>query len=168
MHGPKTGRISASIALCTMAISTAASAAGFTPNGEQHWVAVAQSLVDASNAGNTEQMGNICQGVTIMGGGSEIRKESTEVPRWAVDAHFQTCIAFNSVSSRERGRGKFMSSTNPCKQLKQAVDDLSKTQMGVDPDDVVAVAGKLKAALTSLASDYKDAKSCKLAKVGLF
>lgn len=150
-----------------LAMTPAASpAAGFTPEGASHWIAVAHALADASNAG-TDQMGAACKGVSIMGGGSEIRKESSQVPKWAVMAHFDTCIAFNSLASRERGKG-FMSSTNPCKNLKAAVDELGKAQQGVDPDDVVAAASQLKTTLQSLAGDFKDAKTCKFGKVGLF
>lgn len=144
----------------------AAQAARFTPEGQAHWLAVAHALIDASN-GTTDQMGAACRGVTIMGGGSEIRMESSQVPRWAVMAHFQTCIGFNSVSSRERGKG-FMQSTNPCTNIKIAVDELGKAKPGVDPDEVVAMAGQLKATLTSLMGDYKDAKTCKFRNVGLF
>lgn len=153
------------VALGLTVAPTAASAAGFTPEGQQHWLSVAHALIDASS-GTTDQMGAVCKGVTIMGGGSEIRKESTQVPGWAVQAHFQTCIAFNSVSTREHGKG-FMQSTNPCKQLKTAVDELGKAKPGVDPDDVVTVAGQLRAALSSLAGDFKDAKTCKFRTVGL-
>ena len=158
--------LSACVALCAAAMPTAGIAAGFTPEGRQHWIAVAHALNDAANKG-TDEMGAACTGVSIMGGGSEIRHEYSQVPKWAVSAHFQTCIAYQSVASRERGKG-FMKSTNPCKQLKVAVEELGKAQAGVDPDDVVAVAGQLRTTLQSLAGDYKDAKTCKFAVVGLF
>jgi hypothetical protein len=157
--------VAAALGLATS--PTVSLAAGFTPEGASHWVSVAHALVDASNAG-TEQMGTACKGVSIMGGGSEIRKESSQVPKWAVMAHFDTCIAFNSLASRERGKGGFMSSTRPCKNLKAAVDELGKAQQGVDPDDVVAAASQLRTTLQSLVGDFKDAKTCKFGKVGLF
>lgn len=141
--------------------ATPALAAGFTPEGQQHWLAVAHALTDAAS-GTTDQMGAACTGVTIMGGGAEIRQESSQVPKWAVNAHFQTCIGFSSVSTREHGKG-FMSSTNPCANLKVATDELAKAKPGVDPDDVVAAAGTLRNALISLANDYKDVKACKFA-----
>ena len=158
--------VTACIAVCAVAIPTPGIAAGFTPAGQQHWISVAHNLIDAANKG-TDEMGAACTGVTIMGGGSEIRHEYSQVPKWAVNAHFQTCIAYQSVASRERGKG-FMKSTNPCKQLRVAIDELGKAQSGVDPDDVVAVAGQLRTTLQSLAGDYKDAKTCKFAVVGLF
>ena len=158
--------LSACVAVFALAIPTAGIAAGFTPEGRQHWIGVARNLIDAANKGSDE-MGAACTGVSMMGGGSEIRHEYSQVPRWAVNAHFQTCIAYQSVASRERGKG-FMKSTNPCKQLKVAVEELGKAQPGVDPDDVVAVAGQLRTTLQSLAGDFKEAKTCKFAVVGLF
>ena len=158
--------VSASIAVCALAIPTAGNAAGFTPEGQQHWIGIAHNLIDAANKG-TDEMGAACTGVSIMGGGSEIRREASQVPKWAVSAHFQACIAYQSVASRERGKG-FMTSTTPCKQLKVAVDELGNAQPGVDPDDVVAVAGQLRSTLQSLADDYKEAKTCKFAVVRPF
>ena len=154
------------IAIGVAVTPTATLAAGFTPEGQQHWIAVAHALIEASN-GTTEQMGTACKGVSIMGGGSEIRREASQVPGWALQAHFQTCVAFNSVSSRERGKG-FMQSTNPCKNIKAAVESLGKAKAGVDADDVVLVAGQLKSTLTSLVGDFKDAKACKFRTVGVF
>ena len=153
------------VALGLAAAPVATFAAGFTPEGQQHWLAVAHALIAASNAG-TDEMGAACRGVSI-NGGSEIRNESTQVPRWAVMAHYQTCVGFNSLSLRERGKG-FMQSTDPCKNIKAAVEELGKARAGVDPDEIVAVAGQLKATLMSLAGDYKDAKTCKARVVGLF
>ena len=157
---------SISVALGLVAMPAPGLAAGFTPEGQQHWLMVAQALIDAANTG-TDEMGAACKGVTLMGGGSEIRHEVSQVPKWAVNAHFQTCIAYQSLASRAHGKG-FMSSTNPCKQLTAAVDELGKAKAGVDPDDVVAVAGKLRASLVSLGVDFKDAKTCKLATVRPF
>ena len=155
----------AAIAALGLALTpTAAQAAGFTPEGQQHWLSVAHALIDASN-GTTEQMGTVCQGVSLMGGGSEIRHEFSQVPKWAVMAHFQVCIAFKSISSRERGKG-FLQSTNPCNNIKVGIAELAKAKADVDPDEVVVVAGQLNAALTSLIGDFKDAKTCTFRTVG--
>ncbi|MDB5722150.1 MAG: hypothetical protein JWP15_2768 [Alphaproteobacteria bacterium] len=154
-------RVAAAAVFCLAALPAPALAASFTPEGTEHWVAVAHRLIVAANT-DPDQMGAACQGVSLMGGGSEIRKESGQVPKWAVSAHFQTCIGFQSVSSREHGKG-FMKSTNPCKNLMSAVDELGKAQPGVDPAEVVAVAGQLRSTLQTLVGDFKDAKTCKFA-----
>ncbi|CAN5457130.1 hypothetical protein BH09PSE4_BH09PSE4_20700 [soil metagenome] len=151
--------IVASFALCLATIPAPAMAAGFTPEGQQHWLEVARALTVAANS-EAEDMDAPCKGVTIMGGGSEIRHESALVPKWAVMAHFQTCIAFHIVAKGGKGF-MHMNSGDACKGIKAAVGELGKAKPGVDPDDVVAAAGKLKGALTSLAADFKDAKACR-------
>jgi hypothetical protein len=158
--------VGAVAALSLLSAAEPALAADFTPEGQQHWLSVAQALTAAAS-GTTDQMGAACTGVTIMGGGAEIRQESSQVPKWAVNAHFQTCIGFSSVSSRDHGKG-FMSSTNPCANLKAASDELAKAKQGIDPDDVVAAAGKLRSALISMAADYKEVKACKFATAKMF
>lgn len=152
--------IGAGVALCLATLPTAALAADFTPEGHQHWVEVAHALLVASTA-ETQDMDAPCKGVTAMGGGSEIRHEYSQVPKWAVDAHFRACISFHTVAKGGKG---FMHSNagDVCKGLKVVIDDLNKAKPGVDPDDVVAIAGQLKASLTSLVADYKDAKACRI------
>jgi hypothetical protein len=147
------------IALCLASAPVAALAEGFTPEGQQHWLEVARALITAASA-EAEDMDAPCKGVSIMGGGSEIRKEFSQVPRWAVNAHFQTCVAFHTVAKGGKGF-MHMNAGDACKGIKAAVGELGKAKAGVDPDDVVAVAGQLRSALTSLAADFKDAKACR-------
>ena len=151
--------IGATMALCLASAPAPALADSFTPEGHQHWLEVAHALITAASA-EAQDMDAPCHGVTIMGGGSEIRHEYSQVPRWAVNAHFQTCIAFHTVAKGGKGF-MHMNAGDACKGIKSAVNELGKAKPGVDPDDVVAVAGQLRTALTSLAADFKDAKACR-------
>lgn len=154
-----------SSALGLLMAPVAASAASWTPEGSRHFVEVAHKLAAAANTG-TDEMGAACKGISMMGTG-EIHHEATQSPSWAVRAHAITCFAYSSMASREHGHG-FMKSTNPCKNLKSAIDELGSAKPGSDPEEVVAAAGQLSVTLQSLAGDMKDAKSCKFAKRGLF
>lgn len=146
----------AAIALCFASISSPASAGGFTPEGQQHWMTVVHGLIDAANQ-DADAMKRACLGVNRNSGGAEIRHEYFQVPRWAVNAHFQTCIAYQTV---EAGGNSFWKRGDACKGLKAAVNELGKAKQGVDPDEVVALANKLRDTLISLGSDYKDAQTC--------
>jgi hypothetical protein len=151
--------IGASVALCLASAPLPAVAQGFTAEGQQHWLEVARALTTAASA-EAEDMDAPCKGVSIMGGGSEIRKEYSQVPKWAVNAHFQTCVAFHTVAKGGKGF-MHMNAGDACKEIKSAVGELGKAKAGVDPDEVVLVAGHLRSALASLAADFKDAKACR-------
>ena len=148
--------VAAAIALSLASIPTMASAKGFTPEGQQHRTAVAHALIDAANQ-DPDAMRRACLGVNRMSGGSEIRHEYFQVSRWAVNSHFQTCIAFQTVES---GENSFWKRGDACKGLKAAIDELAKAKAGEDPDEVVTLAGKLRDTLISLGSDMKDAQTC--------
>ncbi len=151
--------IAASVALCVASVPAPALAAGFTPEGHQHWLEAVQGLIAATSA-EAEDMTAPCKGFSTLSGSAEIRKEYFQVPRWAVNAHAQTCYAFVIVAKGGKG---FMHTNagDACKVIKSAVGELGKAKAGIDPDDVVAAAGQLKSALTSLAADFKDAKACR-------
>lgn len=157
--------VGAMLAATMVAMPTAAMADQFTPQGAAHWVDITQQLIAATNGVST-QMDTSCPSLSPFNGA--FRREAQEMRQWAWSAHFNICTAFKSVSSRERGKAAFNSSTNPCKNLKIAADELGKAQPGTDPDQVVAAAGRLRTAIASLLADYKDAKTCKFARAGLF
>lgn len=146
----------AAITLSLMSIPSTASAKGFTPEGQQHWTAVAHALIDAANQ-DPDAMRRACLGVNRNSGGAEIRHEYFQVSKWAVNAHFQTCIAFQTVVS---GENSFWKKGDACKGLQAAINELAKAKAGEDPDEVVALAGKLRDTLISLGSDMKDMQTC--------
>ena len=148
--------VAAAIALSLASIPTTASAKGFTAEGQQHWIVVAHALIDAANQ-DPEAMRRACLGVNRMSGGAEIRREYFQVSRWAVNAHFQTCVAFQTVTG---GENSFWKKGDACKGLKAAIGELAKAKAGEDPDEVVALAGKLRDTLISLGSDFKDMQTC--------
>ena len=144
----------------------AASAASWTPEGVQHWIEVAHRLNAAANASEAA-MGAACQGVTLMGGGSELRHEAGVAPTWAVMAHLQVCVGYQSYAGHETGH-TFQKSNNPCRNILSGIDQLGHAKAGMDPDDVVAAASQLSATLQTLVGDMKDAKSCKFKRNGMF
>lgn len=148
--------VAAAIALSLTSIPTTASAKGFTPEGQQHWISVAHALIDAANQ-DPDAMRRACLGVNRLSGGAEIRHEFFQVPRWAVNAHAQTCLAFQTVVS---GENSFWKKGDACKGLKAAIGELAKAKAGEDPDEIVALAGKLRDTLISLGSDMKESKTC--------
>lgn len=147
--------LTAAIALSLASLPIPAAAAGFTPEGKAHWIEVVHALIDAANQ-DQAAMSRACQGVNRLSGGSEIRHEYFQVPKWAVQAHFQTCVAYQF----EATGGGFFKRGDACKGLQAAIKELDKAKPGVDPDDIVTLAGQLKETLISLAGDYKDARTC--------
>ena len=148
--------ISAPLAVALLSAPVPALAGGFTPLGHGQWVATAQKLIAAANE-SVDAMKAACATVSRLGGGDEIRHEYFQVPKWAVMAHWQSCMAYKTVV--DHGKNIWVTG-DACQNLKLAVRELDKAKAGEDPDDVVALASKLRDTLVSLGGDLKDARTC--------
>lgn len=148
-------------ALAMAGVTTAALAAddgNFKGDSASYWSArtllMAKVTDDAASGTlNKQSFAVACDGIT----GEEMKHEYGKVPKWALQAHLEVCVAYNGYA------GKMGGSKKPCDNMKKAIDFLGNATEPGTPADVTNAASTLSSTLRTILEATDSGKhGCRL------